>query len=723
MPARLTRSGPVLLCVLLGLLSLAPLEQGLGLVPSFAAGLWLARETRGGGLLQPYYLHVLTGLLALAITGAMLAGPVGSWAAAGLLMGWSFSPWLVGRFSPQRWDALSWLNLPLFVGITWWTGDGVAACAVLLAVVQLTRGASTLDVRSDPWALGLSAVQLAVASVHHGGPWMLPVVGAWVLVLPEALARIQLEQRRIAGPVAALTRPTQRNLWLGLVTLGLFLALPRPARPVVGGATQGGRIGFSDDVDLGDVAPLYRDSTVLLQMRVLQSPRPVLRNLYLRGRVLDTFDGRRWTASAEAMRVGSGREPEAGSWDWAVEIVQQRLAQGVLFAPGRAVSMQARGPVLFRDDQGAFYAPDWDRPVHYTAWASSYLDVSDVDVSILAEPAPSQSRYLSLPGELDGRLRDYGAFVLEMAGVSHNPSRITRLAALRDHLRQTDFRYALEGPCAGVEDCDEDPLVAFLFQGKQGHCEYFASALALMLRSVGIPSRVVTGFQGGEWAEDQRALIFRGYHAHAWVEVDLGIGQWARVDATPGALGQFVPPTTGPQEGFEDLAAQAQAPPFSAQLRSWGERVLDYGPASQSRALDQLGTSVSGMLPRSSGGRGVALLGTVALVVVLVVLRRTQRRRRIPGRAPEAWVGDGEVAHLYWDVRLRLSQEGFEPPRGLPPLEAARFLASTVAGEQLVELAWLHYQVRFGGTDEDSVLGQARALAMQITERLDAAEA
>ena len=162
----------------------------------------------------------------------------------------------------------------------------------------------------------------------------------------------------------------------------------------------------------------------------------------------------------------------------------------------------------------------------------SYKVLSDTsrpsDSSLRADREfyPEQvDNYLQLPHDFDNRIGQLSAEVTELTR-----NRFDAAVAVERYL-QTQFGYTLEMKAGG-----DDPLADFLFNVREGHCEYFASAMALMLRSQGIATRVVTGFQQGEYNETADVFVVRQRQAHAWVEVYFpGVEAWVSFDPTPSA--------------------------------------------------------------------------------------------------------------------------------------------------------------------------------------------
>src|SRR5262249_20362469 len=119
------------------------------------------------------------------------------------------------------------------------------------------------------------------------------------------------------------------------------------------------------------------------------------------------------------------------------------------------------------------------------------------------------------------------ALARELTAQAHGP--YDKAVALMRHLAR--FRYTTDLPAPGAAD----PLSGFLFDFRAGHCEYFATALAILLRAVGVPSREVNGFYGGEWNDFGNYLAVRQMDAHAWVEAWFPGHGWVTLDPTPGA--------------------------------------------------------------------------------------------------------------------------------------------------------------------------------------------
>jgi hypothetical protein len=307
--------------------------------------------------------------------------------------------------------------------------------------------------------------------------------------------------------------------------------------------------GFTNSVELGEIGEIKKDSTVVMRVKTGSLVRyPMLR---WRGIALTTFDGHRWSSSAgvkeKVYPSGTGWiliNPQVSmeaptSLDLRFTVLLQPMATDSLFAPANLLAIHPafvsaapgyssylhRGN-LWRDSTGSIFN-SFRNFVQIEYQAESLLPIVQPNVARAASTDYSdqmRATYLQLPHSLDPRIPELAR---QITRSENNP--YDRAVALEYYLRR-NFSYTLNLSRPGP-----DPLAHFLFESRAGHCEYFASAMAVMLRSLGIPSREVNGFLPGEFNDVGGDYIVRASDAHSWVEAYFPGSGWITFDPTPPA--------------------------------------------------------------------------------------------------------------------------------------------------------------------------------------------
>jgi transglutaminase-like putative cysteine protease len=356
--------------------------------------------------------------------------------------------------------------------------------------------------------------------------------------------------------------------------LPLFLIAPRAGAAALtrsgGGPTN--FIGFSENVTLGQIGSLKQDNGLVMRVRI-ENEEP-LRGLRWRGVALDEFTGLSWRKSQDARRPEPVTERagffQLGTTESLHRLTTQTfflepLESPVLFAAPRVVAVQGDLPFVRLDAEGSIQSRrhDFERLM--------YKAISDTDEPPVEElrndgrlyPA-SYQRYLQLPEDLDPRIVSLARTMI-LEGQARNRYDIAK--AIEWQL-QRDFGYSLEMKASG-----SDPLADFLFNVKAGHCEYFATAMVVLLRTHRVAARVVNGFLPGEYNEAAGAYTVRQSDAHSWVEVYFPESRsWVTFDPTP-AAGRVGPMSTG-------LAAQLHKYAEALELL-WFQYVVGYDKQEQ----------------------------------------------------------------------------------------------------------------------------------------------
>ena len=366
------------------------------------------------------------------------------------------------------------------------------------------------------------------------------------------------------------------------VMLILFVLFPRIPGPLWGlpkDAYQG-RTGLSEEMSPGSVSELSKSDEVAFRVRFVGPPPPP-NQWYWRGPVLWNFDGRKWTRHEELpANTAIAFTAEGAPVDYAV--IMEPSNRRWLLALDLPASLPPR----------AGMTPSFqllrDQPVNevYRYEVRSYPRYRTGALTTL-----ERNRALRLPGRGNPRARE---LALEWRARDARPEALVNAALTL--FREQAFYYTLTPPLLGTDSVDD-----FLFRTRQGFCEHYASAFAFLMRAAGVPTRIVTGYQGGERNALGDYLIVRQADAHAWTEVWLPERGWVRVDPT----GAVVPNRI--QEGLYAAVADPGSLPFlmrrgghGAWLRqlalgwdslnsSWNEWVLAYGPDRQKELLSGLG--------------------------------------------------------------------------------------------------------------------------------------
>src|SRR3989454_8396204 len=367
------------------------------------------------------------------------------------------------------------------------------------------------------------------------------------------------QTRLLVPPDSTLFRKLPMRLWrrryletrrLPLVSLGLlvlivvlalplFLIAPRTALSALkrGGNGLAGFIGFSDNVTLGEIGQLKGNDEIFMHVRVENANGAPRTGLRWRGVALDTFTGIAWKKSAEAASFEDQKDERGFFKLGTTEDLGHLTAQTfylepvdtpVLFGAPRILGVQGKLPFLRIDSEGAVQTRphDQERVVYKV-----FSDITEPSPSLLRsdrlEYLVPAARYLQLPDNFDPRVAALTRKVI-MQSEARTGYDVAR--AIESYLRD-NYEYSLDLKAGGAE-----PLSDFLFHVKVGHCEYFATAMAVMLRTQGMASRVVNGFLPGEYNEAAGAYTVRQSDAHSWVEGYFPqTNSWVTFDPTPPA--------------------------------------------------------------------------------------------------------------------------------------------------------------------------------------------
>ncbi len=345
---------------------------------------------------------------------------------------------------------------------------------------------------------------------------LIVVALVWFIPRPNAPGRLGAYLQRLEGPMRTIQQEWNR----------LYASL--------GYKEQASLTSFGRTLILGGAINL--GSTVVMEV---QSDEPH----YWRAMTMDRYTGTGWVdTSGTSLRLGAG----APLVDWAAYAGRKALRQivtlernsgGLLFAAAEPVQVQvpvrALGAVPSEGreplagggfDLSAVYAQRLGRDNRYQVLSLvSTATVRDLRAAGTGYPSWVSERYLQLPESVPELIRDLAERV---AGTEPTP--FDKAIALETYLRGFAYNQSIEAPPAG-----QDPVYWFLFHSEEGYCTYFASALAVMCRSVGVPARLVQGYAPGEYDSSRLAFVVRESDTHAWVEVFFPGYGWIEFEPTP----------------------------------------------------------------------------------------------------------------------------------------------------------------------------------------------
>lgn len=487
------------------------------------------------------------------------------------------------------------------------------------------------------------------------------------------------------GALAALgRRPLGALLVITLVfSGGIFLAFPRLSAGWMG-LPDGPSVpmaGFGDPVTLGSLGTrILPNPQVIFRVQFPQGDRPA-GPLYWRGRSYDRFDGLRWSRSADLPPALAPGEWAESRWP-GPEVAQTIRWAGamdtpILFSLHPVLSARVDGPVPpFLDGSGDLVMFG-RRPAEIRVVSRPTLPTAARLREAESGFVPASGYFLQLP-PLPAE-----AVQLALQVVGDAQSRYDRVMAMERWFHE-EFQYTLELPASPREAT----VPHFLLERREGHCEYFASGMVVLLRTLGIQARLVNGFLGGQWNDTGGFLAVSGNQAHAWVEVWFPGYGWIPFDPTP--------PGTGAQGPLPSMS------PFQLVLDGlrfrWDRWVLEFGQEDQLAFMDGVTQRfLNGGEIEESGEEpeGGALKWLVlAILVALAVAAGTGRlqTRQLPGSTDLA-------VRSYLRLRKLYSDLGVEGPEHLPPLAflgelEARRLPGAADSREVVEMYLAH---RFQG--------------------------
>ena len=602
----------------------------------------------------------------------------------------------------------------------------------LVLFVMLVRLFSAQKDRDHYLLAVLSFLMVLSAAVLTVDSTFLLALGGFVLVGVAAFILMEMMHASEKAPVQARDPQMPRayrklsfaiagsaTVLLLLIFVGgtlVFFVLPRVSAGYLSAYSSANDLstGFSDHVELGRIGQLQQSTAVVMHVQVDGDTTGGMQ-LKMRGVALDSFDGRSWSNTRGKFPIKRSLDgtfnlrrrstnPPPGR-DVHYRVTMEPFANDVFFLMATPNTLHGNYRGLVEDGAGDVFDVDTDRPV------TTYD--ADSTVRLFTRPRPNgdalaqdvQRNYLQLPS-LDPRIAPLAEEITAKAS-----SPFDKAAVMETYLR-SHYGYTLQLPSVPPAD----PLASFLFVRRQGHCEYFASAMAVMLRTIGIPSRVVNGFSGGEFNDVNARYMVRASDAHSWVEANIPGEGWMEFDPTPagnaqvhGRWGRFLLYMDALTSFWRewvvnyDLAHQFRLSQDATRgSRELVSRAQSWGRAQYARMLqwartkeDQIGESTV------TWGKRILLLAVAVFIIVLaprvVRLARRFRLARSPQKSPQA------AASIWYERMLRQAERrGWSKSPSQTPEEFAATIAEPQLKSKILDFTGHYEKARFGKSAEEA---------------------
>ena len=626
------------------------------------------------------------------------------------------------RLSPRLWNTLTVCILVAFIPDLLWLADSALHATVHLLLYLMIYRLFHLDIPRAHLQLVLVAfLQILTATQYSSELFfgfcflLFLIVGVWTLMLIHLYQTHPSEAKLANQPMESLITPTffalttLLSVAAFLFTLGIFFVVPRLSI----GLFSKKKLdpvkvaGFSERVDFGSMGPIKLESAVVMRVVVPDYANLPPLPLYLRGMAFDSYDGLSWsnhqTLKKEVYPNPSGtffigESPRHGI-SVHHQVLLEPLGTPVLFGFSSPQSVGGDMVSMSVDPHGSAYLPSTPTSrIQYRVDSRLVIpSTSELKAETLVYPEWVKADLQRPPD--DQRIVDLARTVTQNTKTVYEKAK-----AIETHLKVT-YRYSLDvKPSPG-----HSPIDDFLFGQKAGYCEHFASAMVLMLRGMGIPSRLVTGFLHGEWNEYGGYYIVRQRDAHAWVEAYFPQSGWITFDPTPPSFPPSIGWTTALSHYLDHLRIQ------------WERYIVNYNSLDQMKALSKAKSQTDSLFDTLQQGWSDALreiasmihstihaflilpfglwvltvFSTIPAIMLYFLIKGSRfhtKRLRVTARA------DGQSTQIYLLMLQVLESNGLVKKQHLTPNEFLKsLLLSDQDLEKVKEITYTYQRTRFGG--------------------------
>lgn len=683
------------------------------------------------------YLLIFTGFGTLASTGRLDLATVIIVTSALLYRGYALARRREVLLSERWTNVLTIACVGFYIADDFFISRAFLGAAVhLLLFVMLVRLFSAQKDRDHYFLAVLSFLMVLAAAVLTVDSTFLIALAGFVLLAVAAFVLMEMMHSLQKSSVLARDPRVQnahRKLSFAILVVapallllifaggtGIFFLLPRVSAGFMSADNGANDIatGFSDRVELGRIGQIQQSKTVIMHVAIdgdsfgAFAPK-------LRGVALSNFDGRVWSNSGNPQpirRESDGRfNLDLGSAQFApprgrtlhYRVTMEPFVSEVFFLLAVPQSLAGNYRAVSEDADGSVFNMDNEHPV------ARYEADSRISTPVAARLKstselffdPASSPYLQFKA-LDPRIRPLAEKIVANANAPYD-----RAAAIETYLR-THYGYTLQLSRA----TPPDPLADFLFVRRRGHCEYFSSAMAIMLRTVGIPSRVVNGFAGGEFNDITSQYVIRASDAHSWVEAYIPGEGWVAFDPTPAGSVQTHSEWSRMMLYLDamssfwrewivnyDLAHQLRLTQDAShgsravvgQAQSWGRNEYQKMLAWARRIQDRVGASSLKWGMRALVAIVLCLL-IISLPRILLLLQKI-RLARSPRQAPQL------AASIWYERMLRQTAKlGWRKSPAQTPEEFASVITDQKIQHHVSDFTAHYERARFGNSAEDA---------------------
>lgn len=471
------------------------------------------------------------------------------------------------------------------------------------------------------------------------------------------------------------------------------------------------RSGFSEEVTLGRVGEIKLDDSAVMRVRILNPtevsiPTPI----YWRGIALDHFDGTKWKSSGYGYRLHEAedesvfRTGESPNKLLQQEIITEPLDSTILFAAEKPVGFRARGRKRLESINDSYMLLGGvSGRMKYYAYSDTFAPTTtELGKDTAIYPEGMREPFLQLRHGIPG----LGELVREITKNDQTP--YEKANSIKLYLLE-NFDYTRTLQTYSLDS----PLEDFLFEKKEGHCEYFATAMVILLREAGVPARIVNGFVGGEWNPHGEFYLVRESDAHSWAEVYFPSYGWVIFDATPEAEGSFHDRNRWFALSYIDYL----------KFR-WQRYVVDFSQRDQMTLLSGIEDSVKWQkrkftdLPsfRPSIDKSSFMVLALALIGLWLFIKRPSF---LPVIGAKRNIFSNKASLQYERALKYLLKKGYEKPRSMAPAEFADYVICEGGDRYALfrQITDKYLKLRFGDVKSKEELTELTRLVYELKKK------